>query len=86
MSRLAWPGYRATGAEIAEPVDGYLLTIDVPDTSAGEVVTLTFRPPGWRLELAAFALAICFFVVWLIVEAVPRHSRLQAARKLRSDR
>ena len=61
-------------------MDGYLLTIDVPDTSVGEVVTLSFRPPGWRLELAAFALAICLFVVWLIVEAVPRARRTFGTR------
>ncbi|AWY94823.1 Integral membrane protein (Precursor) [Propionibacterium freudenreichii] len=57
FSRLAWPGYTVTGASLATPLRDYLLAVDVPATAAGTDVTITFRPPGWTLEIAAFALA-----------------------------
>ena len=52
--------------------DGYLLTVDIPADSAGETVTISFRPPAWRFEVAAFATAIIGLVVWVVLDAVRR--------------
>lgn len=60
LSRIAWPGYTATNATLAEPLRGYLVTVDIPADAAGKRVSVTFRPPWWPLVLssmiAAFAL------------------------------
>lgn len=57
FSRLDWPGYSVTGATHADATRGYLLTVDIPAGAAGTDVTITFRPPGWTAEVAAFAFA-----------------------------
>ena len=69
LSRLAWPGYKVQGAQLLEPTDGYLVTVGVPAGSEGATITVRFRPPGWRTELAAFALAMMGCGAWIIADA-----------------
>jgi len=72
LSRLAWPGYEATNAAVGEPTDGYLLTIEVPSDATGQTVTIRFRPPGWRLEVAALIVALLGCVAWAVTDSVRR--------------
>ncbi|MDO5533113.1 MAG: hypothetical protein Q4F65_00480 [Propionibacteriaceae bacterium] len=59
LPRVAWPGYRVDGGTLAPATRGYLLTVDVPaGTAPGATVEVTFRPPGWRLQIAAFVGAL----------------------------
>ncbi|WP_069385654.1 hypothetical protein [Cellulosimicrobium cellulans] len=58
MSRLAWPGYRVSGADLAEPVDGFLLAVDVPGGSEGDTITVSYRPPLWEAQVATLAAAL----------------------------
>jgi len=75
LSRLAWPGYEATNAAVGEPTDAYLLTIDVPRDVAGETITVRYRPPGWRIEVAALVVALVGCAVWALTDAVRRRRR-----------
>lgn len=62
--RLAYPGYTVAGGSLAEPVRGYLLTVDASGSEAGDVLTVTFRPPGWAIEASAFVLAVTGLIAW----------------------
>lgn len=64
LSRLPYPGYAVEGAAFADPVRGWLLTVSVDDAAPGDVVTVTFRPPGFALMVAAFALAGVMLLGW----------------------
>ena len=76
LSRLAWPGYTATNATVREEAtDGYLLTIDVPETAAGSVVDIVFRPPGWTVGLGSMALAVAGAATWAVLDVVGRRRR-----------
>jgi hypothetical protein len=72
FSRLAWPGYTVDGATLGDPARDFLLTVDVTPEDRGKVVTVTFRPPGWGIELTSIALAGLLAVAWTIVFAVVR--------------
>jgi hypothetical protein len=64
FSRLAWPGYTVEGGNLAEPTDGYLLTIEVPAASSPQTVTVRFSPPGWSVELFALWLGVGGGLLW----------------------
>lgn len=66
FSRLAWPGYQVSGAELGEPADGFLLTVDVPAGHAGPV-TVTFVPAGLPAALALVAVALLGTFAWAVV-------------------
>lgn len=68
FSRLAWPGYEASGAQLADPLRGYLVVLDVPASAAGGSVALTFRPPGWMAVMAAMGAAVLLTVGFLVLE------------------
>ncbi|MBX7445439.1 MULTISPECIES: hypothetical protein [unclassified Arthrobacter] len=70
MSRLAWPGYATDGATLADPLRGYLLTVHVAPDAAGKTVTISFRPPGWTLELVSLALAVLLSAAWALWHAL----------------
>lgn len=70
LSRLDWPGYRVEGGTHADPLRGYLLTVDVPPGSEGQIVEVTFRPPGWELEVAALVASLTLSVVLIVVSGV----------------
>lgn len=83
FSRLAWPGYSVENATLsAEAVDGFLLSVDLPSSSVGEEVTVTFQPPGWTLELTSWLLAIGGVLIWAVVVLVRRIRRRLAPAAL----
>lgn len=76
LSRLAWPGYSVEGASFAPEARGYLLALDLSDSEVGDVVVVTFAPPGWPIELACLALALVLLFGWPIAHR-PVRARLQ---------
>lgn len=73
FSRLAWPGYRVTGsASLGEPVDGFLLSVDIPEETAGVEVTVTFRPAGFELAVGALVASATTIVGWLVLRGIGR--------------
>ena len=69
---LAWPGYSTSAGTFTDPVDGYLLTLHVPPSAAGQDVDVAFHPPGWTAELGSWALALLVGSTWSVVAAVRR--------------
>jgi hypothetical protein len=81
LSLLDWPGYSTSLGSLADPVDGYLVTVDVPASARGQTVDVAFSPPGWTAEIAAWGLALLGGVVWSLWTAVGvRRSRRRAGR------
>ncbi|MCW2793795.1 MAG: hypothetical protein JWO76_2893, partial [Nocardioides sp.] len=72
LSRLAWPGYRVTGAGFGEPLEGQLIRVRLDPARVGETVTVTFRPPGWSGELASLGGALLLGAGWCLVVTVRR--------------
>ncbi|WP_183086504.1 hypothetical protein [Mycetocola zhadangensis] len=86
FSRLAWPGYFAENADLTRsPVDGFLLGVDVPGGRVGDTVTITFRPPGWHIEVAAFVLAVMGVAGWAVAVFLRRRND-RIGRSDESDR
>jgi hypothetical protein len=75
LAALAWPGFGSDVGHLATPVDGYLLTVDVPADAAGRTVTVRYSPPGWHLELATLGLALLGGVAWSGAAAIHRRRR-----------
>lgn len=75
MSRLAYPGYGVDGAVLTDPVRGWLLTVDVAGLEPGDIVTVSFRPPGFALEVVAAVLAAGLMVAWPLGRVVMRRRR-----------
>jgi len=63
FSRIAWPGYTASGGTLGEPLRDYLLTVEVPASAEGKVVGVTFRPPGWGVILFAMISSVALAVI-----------------------
>ena len=76
MRLLAWPGYSTSVGSLAYPVDGYLVTVDLPASAAGQTVRVAFRPPGWYAEVAAWVLALLAGAAWSLVHEVRRRRGL----------
>jgi hypothetical protein len=72
LSLLDWPGYSTSVGSLADPVDGYLVTVHVPASAQGRTVDVAFLAPGWPAELAAWALALVAGAAWSVVAAVRR--------------
>lgn len=70
FSRLAWPGYSASGATLGVPVDGFLLSADVPSSAEGSIVTVKFVPPGWSVGIPLWILGVGGVLVWSVVSYV----------------
>ncbi|MDN4465682.1 hypothetical protein [Microbacterium aurantiacum] len=79
FSRLAWPGYHASGATIGEVADGFLLTVDVPAGTTG-AVTVRFVPAGLPAALGLLITALTGSVIWAAVAW--RHRRRNNARAI----
>ncbi|UZJ24545.1 hypothetical protein RHODO2019_15675 [Rhodococcus antarcticus] len=78
LSRLAWPGYTATIDGRPVPVTatgGIFVTVDVPAGTRG-TLTVTFRPPGTTLGLAALVVGLVGIAL-LTVADVRRRRRLR---------
>jgi hypothetical protein len=80
LSRLAWPGYRVAGASLGDPIEDYLLTVDVPAGSAGTVVTVDYAPPAWRFEVACLVVAVSVGLLWSLMEAARAVARRRRRR------
>ena len=82
LSRLPWPGYGVDGAQFTQrPIGGYLLGLDIPADAEGKLITISFEPPGWRVGIALWAMAIAGMLIWSIVTIVrSRRMGLQSAR------
>ncbi len=72
LSLLDWPGYATDVGSIADPVDGYLVTVHLPGSAQGSTVHVGFHPPRWNLEVAAWVLALLGGAVWSVTHAVRR--------------
>lgn len=79
LSRLDWPGYAVTGGQFADPLRGYLLTVDLGGSSPGDVVTVSFHPPGWSVVLLSLLLSAMLAVALLIAYRPSRPRRPAAA-------
>jgi hypothetical protein len=78
LSALAWPGYRTDTGSMGDPVDGYLVTVDLPADAAGRTVTVKFSPPGWPVEVASWWLAVAVGLAWSVAarrRRTPRPAR-----------
>lgn len=83
MSRLDWPGYVATNAELESPIDDFLLTVRVPESSEGKVVTLSYAPPHWNVLWVGLLGAVGLGVTWSVAAAVLALMRRRSARSPR---
>lgn len=86
FSRLAWPGYTVSGAELGEPDRDFLLTVDLTAGDIGSTVTVSFRPPGWGIEVAAAVAALLIGLSWTMLEIVVRRRRASARETPDADR
>lgn len=66
LSRLYWPGYTAENAEIVDPTDDFLLTLEVSAADVGSDVVVSFSPPGWAFELGALTTAVLLGAAWSV--------------------
>lgn len=78
FARLAWPGYRSDGAELADPARGYLLSVQVPGGVSDRAVTVRYEPPGLRVGLMAGGTSV-------LILAVAEVARRRSRRKHGSD-
>lgn len=78
LSRLAWPGYEVEGGSLREPLNGYLLDVDLAGAESGDVVTVSFSPPGWAAVQACLVLSVLLAVGWTAAHRWARpHTRRQ---------
>ncbi|MGA0568911.1 hypothetical protein ACO2Q7_16390 [Rathayibacter sp. KR2-224] len=70
LSRIAWPGYQVDGAAISSRrTDGFLMTLDVPESSSGSTVHVAFVSPGAGIEVAALILIALVTLAWILGRA-----------------
>ena len=77
---LDWPGYSTSVGSLTDPVDGYLVTVQVPSSAAGSTVHVDFHPPGWTAEVGAWVLALLAGAGWSAWSAIARIRRSRRAR------
>lgn len=71
LSRLPWPGYSVDGAQFTQrPIGGYLLGLAIPADAKGKLITISFEPPGWKIGIALWAIAVAGMFGWAIVSVV----------------
>jgi hypothetical protein len=82
LSRLDWPGYRIQGATEVDPIDRYLLTLEVTPAESGKEVTLEYAPPHWHAMLGLLGLVGGASIGWSVVEAIrSRRRRLRSSTR-----
>lgn len=79
FSRLAWPGYAASGATLGTPSDGFLLTVQVEGGS--QTVEVAFRPAGLTFALVCIATSILLVIGWTAARVFRSHQRTGARAK-----
>lgn len=84
LSRIAWPGYGVSGADLASPLRGYLVTLDIPAEAGGQRVLVTFRPPWWPIILTSMVAAAAL-TAFIAAAGSLRHHRRQPASLLERD-
>lgn len=68
LSRLPWPGYSIDGAQFTQrPVGGYLLGLAIPADAEGQLITISFEPPGWRIGIPLWAIAVAGMLIWSLL-------------------
>ena len=83
LSRLPWPGYSIEGAAFTQrPVAGFLLGIQVPADAAGKQITISFEPPGWRIGIPLWAIAVAWMLGWSVLVWVRGRRREPLQEKL----
>lgn len=75
LSRLDYPGYGIGGAARVDPLRGWLLTVDVSGAQPGDLVTVSFRPPGFAAMIVAGGLAAVILVGWPILVSRQRRRK-----------
>lgn len=75
LSRLAWPGYQVDVGRLVEPTDGYLLNVELPASASGQVVTVHFAPPGWKVEIVSWWAAVVGAAGWVALMWLWRRKR-----------
>ncbi|GGF00840.1 hypothetical protein [Mycetocola zhadangensis] len=80
LSRISWPGYEVSGGTVSsEPMDGFLMSVDVPASSEGQRVTVAFVNPGGKVQIIAavllVVLVLTWTVLWLAAKVQRRHRR-----------
>jgi hypothetical protein len=59
LSRIPWPGYSASSGQVDdEPVAEFLTGVDLAGVEPGQVVDVTFRSPGWQVQILGGALVL----------------------------
>ncbi len=84
LSRLAWPGYKADGATLADPLRGYLLTVNIPANSLGKDIVVSFEPPAWNVLVSLIILAGLLGAAWSGVAVKRNRSMTSTAAEIRS--
>jgi hypothetical protein len=75
LSRLPWPGYSVEGAQFTNrPIGGYLLGLAIPADAKGKLITVSFEPPGWRIGIALWAVAVAGMLLWSLLTIRRRRS------------
>jgi hypothetical protein len=72
LSRLDWPGYEAHGAELADPLRGYLLHLEVDGGSIGKEISIEFLPPAWPVVVGGIIAALILIFGWLVADTFHR--------------
>lgn len=71
LSRIDWPGYSVTNANIDKtPVDGFLMNLHIDASAQGKVVTVAYRSPGWQLQTLAGLLWVALMIVWIVARRI----------------
>lgn len=89
LSRIPWPGYQAEGGTVsAEPVETFLLGIDVDAAQLGKTVTVSYFAPGYPAQLAAAALLLLILLGWPTLRLIGRrrHGDGRVIRVARASR
>lgn len=76
LSRLAWPGYEVDGGKLGEPLEGFLLTVDVPPGEVGRIVSVDFVPSGWRVGRMALIFGIFGGLAWSMAAWIGARRRI----------
>ncbi|MCI9889625.1 hypothetical protein JT358_14335 [Micrococcales bacterium 31B] len=86
LSRLAWPGYTVQGdATLQTPTNGYLVTVQVPETAAGTTLTVRWDPPRWNLLQGAGGAAVLLSLLLIVGSAILSSRRKAKAQDALND-
>lgn len=85
LSRLAWPGYQASGATFEKPTRDYLLTLNVPAGSEGKEIVVSFEPPGWSTVVVSIIVGLALGLGWSTLWAFRHRRRLLSSEALEAN-